>query len=74
MLYYMKINEIFTISLVGRPNVGKSTMFNYLVGEKLAITDSMPGLTRDRKEKTIELLGGLCRIIDTAGWHDRELV
>lgn len=41
---------IFTICMVGRPNVGKSTMFNYLAGESLALTDSMGGLTRDRRE------------------------
>lgn len=44
--------------LIGRPNVGKSTMFNYLVGEKIAITDSMAGLTRDRNEKNVTFMEG----------------
>jgi tRNA U34 5-carboxymethylaminomethyl modifying GTPase MnmE/TrmE len=43
-------DEIFTISLIGKPNVGKSTMFNRLMGSRIALVDKMPGLTRDRRE------------------------
>jgi GTP-binding protein len=44
--------------LIGRPNVGKSTMFNYLAGENIAIADNKAGLTWDRNEKNIKLMGG----------------
>jgi GTP-binding protein len=43
-------DEIFTISLIGKPNVGKSTLFNRLMGKRVALVDKMPGLTRDRRE------------------------
>ena len=44
-----KRDSIFTVSLVGKPNVGKSSLFNVLAGDNLALVDPMPGLTRDRK-------------------------
>src|SRR3954465_12772634 len=57
----------FTIAIIGRPNVGKSTLFNRLVGQKLALVDDEPGVTRDRREGQ-ERLGDLeFSIIDTAG-------
>jgi GTP-binding protein len=61
-----------TIAIVGRPNVGKSTLFNRLVGRKLALVDDRPGVTRDRREGEANLLGLEFRIIDTAGYEDED--
>ncbi|WP_315739359.1 MULTISPECIES: ribosome biogenesis GTPase Der [unclassified Bradyrhizobium] len=57
----------FTIAIIGRPNVGKSTLFNRLVGQKLALVDDMPGVTRDRREGEAKLFDLNFTIIDTAG-------
>ncbi|WP_024519860.1 ribosome biogenesis GTPase Der [Bradyrhizobium sp. Tv2a-2] len=57
----------FTIAIIGRPNVGKSTLFNRLVGQKLALVDDLPGVTRDRREGEARLGDLAFTIIDTAG-------
>jgi len=57
----------FTIAIIGRPNVGKSTLFNRLVGQKLALVDDQPGVTRDRREGQGRLGDLDFTIIDTAG-------
>ncbi|MGJ4881852.1 ribosome biogenesis GTPase Der [Bradyrhizobium sp. HKCCYLRH1065] len=57
----------FTIAIIGRPNVGKSTLFNRLVGQKLALVDDVPGVTRDRREGEARLFDLNFTIIDTAG-------
>jgi GTP-binding protein len=57
----------FTIAIIGRPNVGKSTLFNRLVGQKLALVDDQPGVTRDRREGAGKLGDLEFTLIDTAG-------
>jgi GTP-binding protein len=57
----------FTVAIIGRPNVGKSTLFNRLVGQKLALVDDQPGVTRDRREGAARLGDLRFTIIDTAG-------
>lgn len=61
-----------TVAIIGRPNVGKSTLFNRLVGKRLALVDDQPGVTRDRREGEAELLGIPFRVIDTAGYEDED--
>ncbi len=55
------------IALVGRPNVGKSTLFNRLVGERMAVTDEIPGTTRDRLVSEFDWRGKLFQVVDTGG-------
>jgi GTPase len=62
----------FTIAIVGRPNVGKSTLFNRLVGRRLALVDDLPGVTRDRREGDAKLGDLAFTAIDTAGLEDAE--
>jgi GTPase len=60
------------VIIIGRPNVGKSTLFNRLVGKKLALVDDQPGVTRDRRFGEAHLLGLDFMIVDTAGWEDED--
>ncbi len=59
-----------TVAIIGRPNVGKSTLFNRLVGRKLALVDDQPGVTRDRREGEAELQDLGFTLVDTAGLDD----
>jgi GTP-binding protein len=58
------------LAIVGRPNVGKSTLFNRLAGKKLALVHDTPGVTRDRREADAELGPLLLKLIDTAGFEE----
>ena len=60
------------VAIIGRPNVGKSTLFNRLVGKRLALVDDRPGVTRDRREGEANLLGLEFRIVDTAGFEEED--
>ena len=62
----------FTAAIIGRPNVGKSTLFNRLVGQRLALVDDLPGVTRDRREGMARLGDLEFRVIDTAGLEDAD--
>ncbi|MEC9066777.1 MAG: ribosome biogenesis GTPase Der [Pseudomonadota bacterium] len=60
------------VIIIGRPNVGKSTLFNRLVGKKLALVDDQPGVTRDRRFGDATIAGLEFTVVDTAGWEDDD--
>ena len=62
--------ELPVVAIIGRPNVGKSTLFNRLSGRRTALVSDMPGLTRDRREEVCELFGLQVRMLDTAGLEE----
>lgn len=62
----------FKIAIIGRPNVGKSTLFNRLAGRKLALVDDTPGVTRDRRVHPAKLYDLTFDIVDTAGFEDAD--
>ena len=64
------ISHAFVLAIVGRPNVGKSTLFNRLVGRKLALVDDQPGVTRDRRFGDAKLGDLRFQIVDTAGFEE----
>jgi GTPase len=66
------VNTLPVVAIIGRPNVGKSTLFNRLVGKKLALVDDRPGVTRDRREGDADLLGLKFRLVDTAGFEEDD--
>jgi len=63
---------MFTIALIGRPNVGKSTLFNRIAGKDLAIVDDRPGVTRDWRDVEATIFDRPVRIIDTAGLEEAD--
>lgn len=65
-------SDILRIAIIGRPNVGKSTLFNRLAGKRLALVDDTPGVTRDRREADARLGDLRFKIVDTAGLEEGE--
>ena len=66
--------KIFAVSIVGRPNVGKSTLFNRLIGDERSVVHDMPGTTRDAVDTIVETDDGPIRFVDTAGMRRRSKV
>ena len=66
--------RMFSVSLVGRPNVGKSTLFNRLIGEERAVVHDMPGTTRDAIDTVVETDTGPIRFVDTAGMRRKSRI
>ncbi len=65
-------SHIPVVAIVGRPNVGKSTLFNRLTGTRAALVSDLPGLTRDRREGIADLFGTEVRLVDTAGLEEAQ--
>lgn len=68
----MAARKLPQVVIIGRPNVGKSTLFNRLVGKRIALVDDQPGVTRDRRFGEAGLLGLEFEAVDTAGWEDED--
>jgi len=66
--------ESFSVAIVGRPNVGKSTLFNRLIGEERSVVHDRPGTTRDTVDTVVETLAGPIRFVDTAGMRRRARI
>ncbi|RZV46204.1 MAG: ribosome biogenesis GTPase Der [Acidimicrobiales bacterium] len=67
-------DRVFSVSIVGRPNVGKSTLFNHLIGEDRAVVHDRPGTTRDAIDTVVETPNGPVRFVDTAGMRRKARV
>jgi GTP-binding protein len=66
--------RVFSVAIVGRPNVGKSTLFNRLIGDDRSVVHDMPGTTRDTIDTVVETEAGPLRFIDTAGMRRRSRI
>ena len=66
--------ELFSVAIVGRPNVGKSTLFNRLVGDERSVVHDLPGTTRDAIDTVVETEDGPLRFVDTAGMRRRSRI
>lgn len=67
-------NRVFSVAIVGRPNVGKSTLFNRLIGDERSVVHDMPGTTRDTIDTVVETEAGPLRFVDTAGMRRRSRI
>ena len=67
-------SQVFAVALVGRPNVGKSTLFNRLIGEDRAIVHDMPGTTRDSVDTVVDTDAGPIKFVDTAGLRRKSRI
>ena len=68
------VARIFSVAVVGRPNVGKSTLFNRLIGDERAVVHDMPGTTRDTIDTVVETDSGPVRFVDTAGMRRKARI